>query len=170
MGNKNTDEKIVFNVVQFIFAIIFLVMILFSFIGCSTPKYVPVQTVEKIEYKDTTIFIHDTIKVDIPHETIKQIVPQDTISILSTNLAHSEAKITKGILYHSLEQKGSVKVKYDTIVKVQYVDKIIEKEIPVEVIKEVKHIAQWCWWSLIFNIVIILLIGFRIYLRFRGVS
>lgn len=144
--------------------------ILLFMVGCSTPKYVPIQTVEKFEYKDTTIFIHDTIKVEIPKETIKHIIPKDTISILSTNLAHSEAKITKGMLYHSLEQKGSVKAKYDTIVRVQYVDKIIEKEITVEVIKEVKYIPQWCWWCLIFNIVIILLIGFRIYLRFRGVG
>ena len=137
--------------------------------GCSATKYLPVQTIEKIEYRDTTVFIHDTIKVDIPHETIKHIVPADTTSILRTSIAFSEARIHNGSLHHRLEQKGSIKTKIDTIIKVQYVDKIIEKEIPVEVIVEKYKRDSFFWISIIFNIIIILITAFKIYLRFRSV-
>ena len=143
-----------------------LALCLVSIISCSAVKEIPVQYIDKVEYRDTTIFIKDTIKVEVPKEIIKEIVPQDTISILRTSVALSTAKIEKGMLHHKLEQKGVIKTQIDTVVKVQYIDKYIKEEIPVEVIKEVKHIPNWCWYSLIANIILGVWFAAKFYFRF----
>lgn len=145
------------------------VLLTVLFVGCSTIKEVPINNITKIEYRDTTVFVRDTVTVTIPKEIIKEVVPQDTISILKTSVALSEAKIEKGMLHHKLEQKGTIKAQIDTFVMVEYIDRYLEREIPVKVEVEKKVIPNWCWYSLIFNIVIILLLAFRIYLKFRRV-
>ena len=167
---ERNEQNIAINIVQFIFGLILLVMILFSFVGCGTIKEIPVQTIEKIEYRDSLIFIRDSIFVEIPIEKIVQVLPTDTTSQISTSLAYSEAKVEKGILTHTLEQKGQIKAKIDTVVKVQYVDRIVEKEVPIEVVKEVKYIPDFFWYSIIFNIIVLLYLVFKIYLKFKGVS
>ena len=48
--------------------------------GCSTVKYVPIQTEERVEVRDSLIYIRDTVTVEIPKEIVKEIVPSDTIS------------------------------------------------------------------------------------------
>ena len=166
---REKDEKLAVNIVGGLLIMLMLIMSLVSLVSCSTVKYVPVGTETVVEYRDTTIYLTDTVTIEIPKEVVKEIVPQDKISILSTSLATSEAKIEKGMLTHRLEQKGTLKTQIDTIVTVQYVDRYINKEVPIEVVKEVKHIPNWCWYSLIFNIVIILFIAFRIYLKSKGV-
>lgn len=169
MKDRN-EENIAINIAQFIFALILLVMILFSFIGCGTIKEIPVQTIEKEIIRDSLIYITDTITIEIPTEKIVQVLPADTTSQIATSLAFSEAKIEKGILTHSLEQKGQIQAKIDTCYITKIKEKIVEKEVPIEVPVEVKHTPKWAWWSLIFNIVIILLIAFKIYLKTKGVS
>lgn len=161
------EDNILTYILQFVFALIMVVVICISFVGCGSIKEVPVQTVEKIVYRDTTIHIKDTVKIEVPKEVVKEIVPQDTTSILRTSVALSEAKVEKGMLHHKLSQIGQVKAQIDTVVTVQYVDKIIEKEVPIKVEVEKKHIPNWAWISLIINVVILLLISFKIYLKFR---
>lgn len=164
---EKDEHKIALNIIQFIFALILLVMVLFSFIGCGTIKEVPIQTIEKVVVKDSIVYIKDSILIEVPVEKIVQMVPQDTTSKIATSLAFSEAKIEKGILTHSLEQKGQIQAKIDTCYITQIKEKIVVKEVPVEVIKEVKYTPQWAWYSVIFNIVMILLIAFKIYLKFK---
>lgn len=135
--------------------------------SCSVVKEIPVQTIEKVVYKDSLIYIKDTVEVPVPYEVVREILPKDTTSILRTSVAMSEAKIDKGFLHHKLEQNGTVKTRIDTFYVTKTVEKIKEVEVPVEVIKEVKHIPNWCWYSLIANIVVILFIIFKIYLKFR---
>lgn len=163
MKENNTSTYIL----QFIFALIMVVVICISFVGCGSIKEVPVQTVEKIVYKDTTIHIKDTVKIEVPKEVVKEIVPQDTTSILRTSVALSEAKIEKGMLHHKLSQIGHIKAQIDTVVTVQYVDRIVQKEVPIEVEVEKRVIPNWAWISLIINIVIFLLFIFKIYLKFH---
>lgn len=137
--------------------------------SCSTLKEIPVQTIERVEYRDSLIYVNDTITVEVPKEKVIYVGPADTTSQIATSLAFSEAKIDKGILTHTLEQKGQIKAKIDTVFKVEYIDRIIEKEVPVEVVKEVKHIPSWCWWNLIYSIAITLIICFRLYLKYGKV-
>lgn len=161
------ENNVIIYVLQFIFAMIMITVICFSFVGCGSIKEVPVHTVEKVVYKDTTIHIKDTVKIEVPKEVVRNVVPQDTTSILRTSVALSTAKIEKGMLHHKLSQIGQVKAQIDTVVTVQYVDRIMEKEVPIKVEVEKKHIPNWAWISLIINIVIFLLFLFKIYLKFH---
>lgn len=147
-----------------------LILLIFGLvIGCSTTKQIPVQTVEKVVVKDSVVYIKDCILVEVPVEKIVQVLPADTTSQIATSLAFSEAKIEKGILTHSLEQKGQIKAKIDTfyVTQIKEVEKYVD--VPIEVIVEKKYTPSWVWWSLIFNIVITLLIAFRVYLKTKGI-
>lgn len=170
MKKKNDSANLAVNITQFIFGLILLVMILFSFISCGSLHEIPVQTIEKEIIRDSIIHIIDTVRVEVPYEKIVEVVPKDTTSQITTSLAFSEAKIEGGYLHHSLEQKGEITTKIDTVIITKIITKEVEKEVPIEVPVEVKHTPKWAWWSLIFNIVIILLIAFKLYLKTKGVS
>jgi hypothetical protein len=155
------------RVIQFIFALLMITMICFSFVGCGTIKEIQVQTIEKVIVRDSLIYVTDSIIVEVPKEVIKEIVPQDTVSILKTSVATSEAKIEKGMLHHKLEQKGAIKTRIDTVFQVQYVDRIIERDVPIEV-EVIKYKRDTIFWfSIIFNILVLVFIGLRIYLKLK---
>lgn len=146
---------------------LFLILLMIFLTGCAAVKEIPVTDYEKIVYRDSTVYITDTVEVPIPTYIEKVVVPQDTSSVIQGNLSRSEAFIRNGQLNHSLEEKGSVKVVYDTVVTVQYVDRIVERDNIVEVEIEKKYIPDWCWWCLIYAIILTLLVAFYAYLRFR---
>lgn len=148
-------------------ALLAALLLLLGIGGCSTVKYVPIQTEEKVIVKDSLIYVRDTITVEIPKEVIKEIVPADTTSILKTSLAISEARLEEGKLHHSLEQSGAVKTVVDTCYVTRIEEKVVYQDRPIEVPKEVKHIPSFFWWSLIFNIITVLFIIFKIYLKLK---
>lgn len=115
--------------------------------GCSTIKEVPIQQIDRIEYRDSVVFVHDTISVLVPYEVVREVIPDIDTSYLETSVARSVAYLDKDKkkLSHSLEQKGEVKTKYDTVIVVEYVDKYIEREIPVEVEVEKPYIPKFFW-------------------------
>ena len=98
--------------------------------SCS-PKIV-YKTETKIEYRDRVV--HDTTTVEIPKE-IEKIVTKDTVSHLENKYAKSDAMVSDGLLYHSLESipqiiKVPVEVHVtDTLYKES---QVIEKEVNVE--------------------------------------
>ena len=128
---------------------IFLFIGLFVFFSCTAIKEVPVQSVEKIVYKDTLIYIQDSIKIEVPYEVIKEVIPSIDTSYIKTSVAESVAYLdtAKKILHHTLTQKGNLKVKYDTIVKIQYIDRIIEKDKPIQV-EVIKYRRDALFWVL----------------------
>lgn len=148
-----------------------LLVLLFSlgFISCSTVKYVPIDTNSQVIVRDSIIRVVDTVRVEVPKEVIREIVPQDTVSILKTSLAESTAKVENGKLNHELRQQGTVKVRIDTCYVTKIEEKITYQEVPVEVVKEVKHIPNWVSYSLLANIAFILLFGVKLYLRFKKI-
>jgi hypothetical protein len=111
--------------------IIFLLPLLF---GCSQKiVYVPTETVrtEKVVVHDTTI----TVKLSPSHDSI---VTMDTLSIIDRKMAKTTAKISGGLLTHTLEVKDipiQVKLKYftverhDTTTKVMPINKADQKKI-----------------------------------------
>ena len=115
--------------------------------GCSTIKEVPIQQIDRIEYRDSVVFVHDTISVPVPYEVVREVIPDIDTSYLETSVARSVAYLDKDKkqLSHSLEQKGEVKTKYDTVIVVEYVDKYIEREIPVPVEVEKPYIPDFFW-------------------------
>lgn len=146
---------------------LFILILLLVAVSCSTTQYIPVETIERIEYRDSLIYVNDTVTIEVPKEKIVYVGPADTLSQISTSLAFSEAKIEQGTLTHTLEQKGELKAKIDTFFVVEYIDRIVEREIPVEVEKEVKYTPDWVWYNLIYSIVLTLIVGFSVYLKFR---
>lgn len=127
-----------------------IIILTFILLGCGTTKQIPVQTVEKIIYKDTIITIKDTLKIEVPKEIVKEVVPQIDTSYIKTSLAESTAYLdtTQRKLVHTLKQIGVLKVKYDTIISVQYVDRIITKDVPVEV-EVIKYKRDTFFWVLL---------------------
>lgn len=148
------------DLLTIILPVLFFAFIVFCMNGCGTIKEIPVQTIEKIEYRDSLIYVIDTITVEIPQEKVIYVGPADTTSQIATSLAFSEAKIDKGVLTHTLEQKGEFKVQYDTIIKVEYVDRVIEKEVPIIQEIEIPKYDTLFWilfgWTM-FTILIIIL-------------
>lgn len=146
---------------------ILIALVAILMVGCGTIKEIPVQTIEKIEYRDSLIYIKEIVEVEVPKEVIKYIGPADTTSTLTTSLAHSEAKIDGGILTHTLEQKGSVKAQIDTFFVVEYVDRIVEREVPIPVEVEKEVIPNWMWWAFIYAIVLTLLLAGYIIIKIK---
>lgn len=167
--NKKDDNKIVVNIIQFIFALILITMIGFSFIGCSTFREIPVQQVEKIVYRDSLIFVKDTIEIEVEKQVIKEVLPQLDTSVLKTDLASSVAYLdtNRREIHHELKQEGKIKTIIDTCYITKTVEKIREVEVPIEVEVEKIIVPDWAWISLIFNIITILIFAFRIYLKMK---
>ena len=124
--------------------------------GCSAIKEVPINNIDRIEYRDSVVFIHDTISVPVPYEVVREVIPDIDTSYLETSVARSVAYLDKEKkqLAHSLEQKGEVKTKYDTVIVVEYVDKYIEREIPVPVEVEKPYIPDFFWIVTIYAVII----------------
>lgn len=135
--------------------------------SCTSIKEVPVQTIEKIVYRDSLVYVHDSITVKVPHEVfIETVLPTDT-SYLKTSFAESVAYVDtmKKQLYHSLTQKGDMKIVYDTIIKTQNIDKIIEKEVPVKV-EVIKYKRDALFWVLsAWALLCILFVFFKFYFK-----
>lgn len=143
--------------------ILIMIVMAISLVACGAIKEIPIQTIEKVEYRDSIVYVKEIVEVEVPKEKIVYVGPTDTTSVLTTSLAHSEAKIDKGILTHTLEQKGSVKTQIDTFFVVEYVDRIVEKEVPIRVEVEKEVIPNWMWWAFIYAIVLtLILIGYII--------
>ena len=127
--------------------------------GCSSVKYVvPMQTEERVEVRDSLIYIRDTVTVEIPKEIVKEIVPADTTSILKTSVAISKARLEQGHLHHTLEQSGTVKAKIDTFYTTKIVEKAVYKDRPVEVKVPVKYVPsfyKFCLWWFIGTVLLI---------------
>jgi hypothetical protein len=142
--------------------------------GCATVKEVPVNTtkvdsvrIEKVvEYRDTTIY------VDVPREIVREVVPElDTLYMENTvatsrSYLDTATRTLKGEL-KSKQTKLPQPVKLPETTEKEEIIKEVIKEVPVKVVVEKKHIPNWCWYSLIGNIVVVLLIGFRLYLKFK---
>ena len=172
MKDRN-EQNIAINIVQFIFGLILLVMILFSFVGCGTAQVLAEkETIEKIIVKDSLIY-RDSI-VYIPQERIVEIVPQLDTLFMDIEVAESKSYLdtTNMLLRGELKSKKREVVKYQTIIEYRdRVDTVYVKEPqPYEVIKKEKYIPSFFWYSIIFNIIVIIYLGFKIYLKFKGVS
>ena len=148
----------------------YLLLLPLFFIGCASVKQIPVQSIERdsVVVKEIirdTVIVTELVPQFVDRVVEIPVIPQDTLSEISTSYAVSTAGITNNQLHHTIRNKENIPI------KIEYKDKIITKteykevEVPVEVIVEKKYIPNWCWWSLIGNIVVALLIGFKIYMK-----
>ena len=148
----------------------YLLLISVGLIGCRSAKntiqYVPIDNNEKIITRDSIIIIKDTIKVEVPIEIINNITT-DTVSVISTSIATSRAIVESGKLHHSLEQKGTLDVNIDTCYVTKIEEKINYKEVPIEVVKEVKYIPKWVTYLVLINLVVVAIIALRLYIKIK---
>ena len=153
-----------------------ILILLLLLTSCSTIKYVPISDSENIHKVDSTIIQYrdTTIFVEVPVEVVKEVVPQLDTLFMETSLAESTSYLDTT----TRTLKGELKNKQEPLEKIVYLpskehivyrDSIIMKEVPVEVQVEKKYIPQWCWYSLIANVIVLCFIGFKIYLKFRKV-
>ena len=141
-------------------ALLAALFILLGIGGCSSVKYLTMQTEERVEVRDSLIYVRDTVTVEIPKEIVKEIVPSDTTSILKTSVAVSEARLEGGHLHHTLEQSGTVKARIDTFYTTKIVEKAVYKDRPVEVEVPVKYVPsfyKFCLWWFIGSVILIAL-------------
>jgi hypothetical protein len=138
-------------------------MAIFMLYGCGQIKYVPVQTEEKIIIKDSIIKVIDTVTVEVPKEVVKEVIPQIDTSVLETSVAKSVAFLdtTKRKIHHTLEQKGKIKTIIDTCYITKVEEKIVFQDRPIEV--EVPKRDNIFWFSIIFNIIILLVAIMRLF-------
>lgn len=136
---------------------IIILLVLPLLVGCATPRvvYVPAESKTIIEYRDSIIHVKDTIEVEVPREVIREVIPQLGTSRLETSVAISEAFIDTldRKLHHTLRNKETaLKGKLDTIVKIEYMDKIVEREVIKEVPVEIPYIPKYAWACIIFTV------------------
>ena len=151
------------------FNIFLFIILILTFMGCSTTRYVPVKEIEKevTNHKDS-IRIRDSIVV-IPVERIVDIVPQYDTLKLETTQARAKAYVdtTLHLLRGSIENKDKAKTEVREVVK--FVEKIdtlyIDKPVPYEVEKQVRYVPAIYKLSLIFMIATIVLTVIRLILR-----
>lgn len=118
--------------------------------GCSRKVTQPTLPVVSIESKISERVVHteriDTMWLSLPAQSAERTMP-DTCSHLETDHAESDVWLNSdGTLRHRLRTKPHpvpvpVKNSSDTI----YVDKVIEKPVPVEVPVEVER--ELTWWQ-----------------------
>lgn len=149
----------------------YLLLLPLFFIGCASVKQVPVQSIERdsVVVKEIirdTVIVTELVPQFVDRVVEIPVIPQDTLSEISTSYAVSTAGIVDNKLHHTIRNKENIPI------KIEYKDKIITKteykevEVPVEVVVEKKYIPIWCWWSLIINVIMALLTGFKIYMKF----
>lgn len=151
---------------------ILIFTIIFFFVSCAGQKivYVPTEAKTIIEYRDTTIRVVDTIKVEVPREVIREVMPILDTSRLETSVAYSEAYVDtlERRLHHRLRNKQTaLKSKLDTIVRVEYINEYIEVPIIKEVEVEKTYIPKIAWICIIFTCCYIVWQIAKIMLKFR---
>lgn len=151
------------NILKYIIIFLFLLPI-----GCTKAIYVPVQGEHTIEYRDSLVYLRDTIFVTPPVEEKENKTLQDS-SHLETSIAVSDAWIDEdNNLNHTLKNKSDTVIKYiyDTVVVTKNVKEYIEKPVITEVEKEIPYVPTFAWICIIYSI---LSIGMKIYRLFRKV-
>ena len=164
-----TNKPILSHFLSQIVALLAALFIMLGIGGCSSIKYAQLKTEERVEIRDSLIYVRDTVTVEIPKEIVKEIVPADTTSILKTSVAISEARLEQGHLHHTLEQSGTLKTKIDTFYFTKIEEKTVYKDRPVEVEVPVKYVPsffKFCLWWFIGSVILIALWNVMKFKRF----
>lgn len=112
---------------------IFVSCILF---GCKSQQHTTdsMQVFSKVETK--TEYVFDTVYYSLP-QIVKEVTTKDTLSVLDTKFATSSARVTDGLLFHSLTVKDTpipVEVRHEIVTNdsIVYIDREIKRTIEVK--------------------------------------
>ena len=147
----------------------FIFILLFIVCSCGPVRYIPVEKNETVNIRDSVVLRDSTVITYLQKEKIKEIVPELDTLVMNTKYAKSISYLdtTTNTLQGTLEQLDSVPVKTKIVFKDRIItqEKIVEKEIPVEVVREKKVTPQWIWWSLGLNFLIFVIFLLRLKLK-----
>ena len=147
----------------------FIFILLFIVCSCGPVRYIPVNNNETINIRDSVVLRDSTVITYLQKEKIKEIVPELDTLVMNTKYAKSISYLdtTTNTLQGTLEQLDSVPVKTKIVFKDRIItqEKIVEKEIPVEVVREKKVTPKWIWWSLGLNFLIFVIFVLRAKLK-----
>ena len=110
--------------------------------ACSTVRPLPTTDSTKVEVRTETVIEKDTVYVELPR-VVERVAVQDTTSHLENEFALSDARISGGVLKHSLETKP---VKMPAVVDKQivYRDSVVFRDRVQTVTVEVeKKLTGW---------------------------
>ena len=110
--------------------------------ACSTVRPLPTTDSTKVEVRTETVIEKDTVYVELPR-VVERVAVQDTTSHMENEYALSDARISGGVLKHSLETKP---VKMPAVVDKQivYRDSIVFRDRVQTVTVEVeKKLTGW---------------------------
>lgn len=143
-------------------------------VGCASTKEIPINTtkVDSVRIERVVEFRDSIVYVDVPREIVREVVPELDTLFMENTVATSRSYLDTA----TRTLKGELKTKPtklpqpvklpETTEKEEIIrEVVIEKPVTVEV--EKRYIPKWCWYSLIGNIVVVLLIGFRLFLKFK---
>lgn len=149
--------------------IIFILATVLLLGGCCPCRYltstINSQDSIRIEVRTNTIYVPDTVFIEIPAQTAER-TTADSTSHLENDYATSDAKINPdGTLYHNLNTKPQTKP-VPTDKKVEYRDRIVyqKKYIDQEVTVEVER--KLSWWEKIqiygfWAVIVIMIVTYR---------
>lgn len=157
------NEKKSWIIIDILLGVV-LICLLLSLNSCVATKYVPVQGEHRIEYRDSLIYLKDTVYVRMPQEQTENKTMEDS-SHLETSIAKSDAWIDdKGTLNHTLENKETpVEVIVDTVVVTQTKTEYLEKPV-IETVEIPKPYIPTLFW--IAMCYMVLSLGLKIYRMF----
>ena len=151
-------------ITPYLLGMLILLLLLLLTVGCAANKkvtYIPTQTVEKIEYRDTSIHIIDTIRVPIPVERVVEVVPQlDTLK-METSVATATAYLdtnSRQLRGNITNKRTTLPAKIDTVFIVTTKNHYLEKPIIQEVEKPVQYIPKFAWICIIYTCTTVLLL------------
>ena len=129
--------------------IVFFINLL-AVVGCCPCKHLTTSTGTRdslhVEIRHRTIWIPDTVRVQLSAERTEQTVRQDS-SHLETSAAVSDARINPdGSLSHSLENKTNDR-EIPTQRPIEYRDSIVYRDREIEVEKIVEVERKLTWWQ-----------------------
>lgn len=154
-----------------------LLFVLSSFYSCRTIKpVVPGPSEQTIVHYIDSIVWHDSTVINyLPKEVyVEMVKPMDTLR-LETSYAKSEAYLdtTFRALRGFIENKTDVpvRVEYKWKEKIVFKDSIqvVEKPYPVEITKEIIKYPKSYWFFLVFTVLTLAFIGFRLYLKYKKI-
>lgn len=118
-----------------------------GFLGCSAPRVVQDYQRDSVRIivKDSTIFKDSVVLVEIPTERERLVAAATDTSHLETSVAWSEAYVTDGKLYHTLQNKDAllpVKITIPEKVHTEQREKaLIYKQ--TEIVEVEKELSKW---------------------------
>ena len=121
---------------------------------------------------DSIRWVDSLVPIPIPVERYVDVVPiYDTLK-LETSLARSVSYVdtTTHTLKGRLENKQDsvrtvIKVKERTVT--EYRDSTVTKVVPYPVVEVREVVPKWCWWMLAVNVLAIVGILVKLYLKFK---